>query len=656
MVKPPKRASKRVSTKQRTKIQKKVREHHRKTRRDAKKNPTWRSKRKEDPGIPNSFPYKEKLLDEIEQTRQREEQRKLDLREKRLAERRGEGEGEGESDEDVDVVEEEEVSSAIGDEPLPPSAQIFDGSLAELLADDSVKNIVFALDARDPLAWRCEQVEALALGKGKNVTLALTKADLVPLEALASHMHALTASSSSSKNSVAPFPVSIHSESSLNKLAEAIKAQSGDTALVGFENSGKSAVAAALAARLESSVLDTTHLIALQQGGSRTAGDGSDSEDESEDEDEDDSAEFLRRKTAGLRALYRNKGQVFRVKDALPLVWALIPLVTRNEDLMLLYNVPAFGSYQPQLPSAADAEAAGLSDEDISKLSSVELDVKTQKDAEEFLIGLARQQGRARKGGIPDVDAAARVLLRDWCAGCVAYYSYAPGWVGGDLTKAQRESIVSQLQETLQEGESSLTQPRRDWKKTFAETQRARSDLHPSPAIGELRLKSAGSGALSSAGGSSDVAFEFWRPREAVLSLDMDEDEDEGEDEDEDEDEDEELDSDALVPDSEEDSEEDDEEVANDLDADQVVTPVVSRRDKRRAAKESKVTARRSAADEVSEDDEDEDEDESESESAEQLPLSSSLKKTGARGQRRSAAPKKRVRMVEPTKAEKRRR
>lgn len=62
-------ASKRVGTKQRTKIQKKVRDHVRKSKKQAKKDPTWKSKKKVDPGIPNSYPYKEQLLNEIEQKR-----------------------------------------------------------------------------------------------------------------------------------------------------------------------------------------------------------------------------------------------------------------------------------------------------------------------------------------------------------------------------------------------------------------------------------------------------------------------------------------------------------------------------------------------------------------------------------------------------------
>ncbi|KAF7193026.1 GTPase grn1 [Pseudocercospora fuligena] len=52
--------SKRVPVRLRHKIQKASANKQRKARKDAKKNPQWRSRLKKDPGIPNLFPYKDK--------------------------------------------------------------------------------------------------------------------------------------------------------------------------------------------------------------------------------------------------------------------------------------------------------------------------------------------------------------------------------------------------------------------------------------------------------------------------------------------------------------------------------------------------------------------------------------------------------------------
>ncbi|KAF5657302.1 nuclear GTP-binding NUG1, partial [Fusarium denticulatum] len=69
ITKPKKPKSKRTPVRLRHKIEKASAAKQKKERKLAKKNPEWRSKLKKDPGIPNLFPYKEKLLQEIEENR-----------------------------------------------------------------------------------------------------------------------------------------------------------------------------------------------------------------------------------------------------------------------------------------------------------------------------------------------------------------------------------------------------------------------------------------------------------------------------------------------------------------------------------------------------------------------------------------------------------
>lgn len=57
----------------------------RKDRKIAKKDPTWRSRLKKDPGIPNLFPYKEKILQEIEEKKSLKEQEAIRRREETRA-------------------------------------------------------------------------------------------------------------------------------------------------------------------------------------------------------------------------------------------------------------------------------------------------------------------------------------------------------------------------------------------------------------------------------------------------------------------------------------------------------------------------------------------------------------------------------------------
>lgn len=199
MVKVHKRASKRVGTKQRSKIQKKVREHHRKSKRDAKKDKTWKSKKRQDPGIPNSYPYKEQLLNEIEERRRLAEEQRILAREARQAgveETEVEGDiiGSEDDDEVADGGEEavETIAGATTSAMAAPAQ--FSGNLDDFLralrkdSDPCIKAVVLLLDARDPKSWRIPSLEETIRARSEGAAeliVALTRADLLPLETLA---------------------------------------------------------------------------------------------------------------------------------------------------------------------------------------------------------------------------------------------------------------------------------------------------------------------------------------------------------------------------------------------------------------------------------------------------------------------------------------
>ncbi|CAD6566274.1 MAG: hypothetical protein ASARMPREDX12_005626 [Alectoria sarmentosa] len=72
--KPGKPKSKRTPVRLRHKIEKASAAKQRKQRKLAKNNPEWRSRLKKDPGIPNLFPYKDRILHEIEEKRRLKEE------------------------------------------------------------------------------------------------------------------------------------------------------------------------------------------------------------------------------------------------------------------------------------------------------------------------------------------------------------------------------------------------------------------------------------------------------------------------------------------------------------------------------------------------------------------------------------------------------
>lgn len=234
----PEPKSKRGTTRLRAKIEKKSAAKQRKDRKTAKKNPEWRSKLKKDPGIPNLFPYKEKLLQEIEEKRLRKEEQAKKRREATKAARTGQVEQAGDAEaamddiegDDIDVDDDDLMDDDGVDESNPMAALLASARRAaddyerdlqsgEDLDDDSDDDdsddgsdsgaapvggdatsrkaydkvfkqvvdqadvVLYVLDARDPEGTRSRDVErsvmAAAAG-GKRLILVLNKIDLIP--------------------------------------------------------------------------------------------------------------------------------------------------------------------------------------------------------------------------------------------------------------------------------------------------------------------------------------------------------------------------------------------------------------------------------------------------------------------------------------------
>lgn len=228
--------SKRGTTRLRAKIEKKSAAKQRKDRKAAKKNPEWRSKLKKDPGIPNLFPYKERLLQEIEEKRLRKEEEAKKRREAAKAARSGQVEDaadaeaamddvEGEFEVDDDMMDDEQVDESNPMAALLASARraaqdyerdLQSGDEMDDDSDDDDSNddsesgavavggdatsrkaydkvfkqvveqadvVLYVLDARDPEGTRSRDVERsvmAAASGGKRLILVLNKIDLIP--------------------------------------------------------------------------------------------------------------------------------------------------------------------------------------------------------------------------------------------------------------------------------------------------------------------------------------------------------------------------------------------------------------------------------------------------------------------------------------------
>lgn len=106
--------SKRTPVRLRHKIEKASSAKQKKARKAAKKNPEWRTRLKKDPGIPNLFPFKDKILAEIEESKRRKAEdaarRKAEI--KVMKEKTG-AQIEAEVEARMEGVEEEEIEALL---------------------------------------------------------------------------------------------------------------------------------------------------------------------------------------------------------------------------------------------------------------------------------------------------------------------------------------------------------------------------------------------------------------------------------------------------------------------------------------------------------------------------------------------------------------
>ena len=235
--------SKRVSVRLRNKIEKASSAKQKKNRKAEKKNPEWRSKLKKDPGIPNLFPYKDKILAEIEEGRRRKAEDSANRRAEAKAtktgaqvEREVEARMEGVDEEDIEAMDAEMEEDIDFDEDSNPMAALL--ASARLAAhdyeeasdsddemdeddrsdsDDDVAGVelnglptrkdgsrkafdkifkqvvdaadvvLYVLDARDPEGTRSKEVERMVMAAasgGKRLILILNKIDLIPAPVL----------------------------------------------------------------------------------------------------------------------------------------------------------------------------------------------------------------------------------------------------------------------------------------------------------------------------------------------------------------------------------------------------------------------------------------------------------------------------------------
>ncbi|NXU10986.1 GNL3 protein, partial [Pardalotus punctatus] len=402
------KASKRLSCHKRYKIQKKIREHHRKVRKEAKKR--GHKKPKKDPGIPSAAPFKEELLREAEQRKQKLQE----LKQKQKLNRQKEHEKKRKLETKKNaakVKEKAEGKESSGKSKGKTKKQLnknskksFCSELQKVLEASDV--VLEVLDARDPMGCRCPQLEQVITcsGGNKKLLLVLNKIDLVPKDNVEKWLNYLkkefptvafksavvmrnkTMEQVTKRRARVDFSETSQyfgSKCLLKLLQEYGKTQDKaiQIGVVGFPNVGKSSIINSLKGKracsvgLTRGVTKSMQIVPLDKQTKILDSPGIIA-------DPNNSALNL-----ALRSIIDTEAPVSA--DVLEGVNALINHCSKQQ-VMMHYNIPDF------------------------------------RDPEEFLSLLARKRGMLKKGGVPDIESVAKLVLCDWTGARIKYYSQPP--------------------------------------------------------------------------------------------------------------------------------------------------------------------------------------------------------------------------------------
>ena len=425
---------------------------------------------KKDPGIPNLFPYKGRILQEIEEKKaQKEEEiarKKEEARQARMGVQAEERLAEELSDADslVDIEDDEDMDEDAGDDSNPmaallasararaaeyeersetsdsddmeqetlvttksktdPSSRAFRHLFPTVLQTADI--ILYVLDARDPPSTRSIPTErqiAAFEGASKRLILILNKIDLVPPKALHGWLSYLRRYHPTLPLRASPpaanaktfdhktLTQKVTSETLLKALKSYAATQNIKRALtvgvVGFPNVGKSSVINTLVSRLGKPSAPVT--VGAEAGVTIA---------------------LKKVKLDNKLILLDSPGVVFPESEGAAPISGPNSKEEAQAKLILLSALPPKAIKDP-LPAVqlllSRLSATPSSMESMLNYYGIPALMSSGGDiVPDFLVQVARKRGRLGKGGVPNLDAAGMTVLGDWRDGRIVGWVDAP--------------------------------------------------------------------------------------------------------------------------------------------------------------------------------------------------------------------------------------